>query len=319
MLGRNVDRRQRDRSRVPEAVCGDVLGDLRALDGLVVNLECCLSTRGEQWTRTDRPFHFRADPEWAVPALEATGVSCVALANNHVLDFEVPALVDTLDALDGASVARAGAGRDAAEARRPATFEADGLDVGLPSLTGNTPEYAAGPDSPGTARVEIDREDPVTRAVVADALDALGDEPDLVVASLHWGPNTREYPPTTFREFARWLVDSGVDVVHGHSAHVFQGVEVYDGRPVLYDTGDFVDDYAVDVDLHNDRGLLIELVVVDGEPSRLERHPTVVKDCATTYASGDVARWCRETMRERSEPFATTFERNGDSLVVTFD
>ena len=40
----------------------------------------------------------------------------------------------------------------------------------------------------------------------------------------------------------------GVDIYYGHSAHVFQGVEVYRGKPILYDTGDFIDDYAVNPD-----------------------------------------------------------------------
>lgn len=313
MLGRNVDRRQD--ARPPAAVWGDLLGDLRALDGLLVNLECCLSTRGQKWSRTDRPFHFRADPEWAITALETAGVSFTALANNHLLDFEEPALLDTLDVLDEAGIAHAGAGRDVDGARQPAQFAADGLTVGVLSLTDNTPEYAAGPDTPGTAHVEIDHTDPTTREVVGTALADLAGV-DLVVASLHWGPNMRASPPAAFQEFAHWLVDAGVAVVHGHSAHVFQGVEVYEGRPILYDTGDFVDDYRVDFDLHNDRSFLFQVVVEDGEPERLELAPTVVEDCAATAASGDAAQWCRETMRERSAEFDTAFERAGGGLVV---
>src|SRR6056297_3248655 len=103
MLGRLVDEHQRRRS--PDAVWADLLNRLTALDGLFVNLECCLSTRGTPWQVTYRPFHFRADPDWAVPALEAAGVDGCALANNHVLDFGDPALLDTLDALDGAGIA----------------------------------------------------------------------------------------------------------------------------------------------------------------------------------------------------------------------
>jgi len=47
-------------------------------------------------------------------------------------------------------------------------------------------------------------------------------------------------------------MDRGVDVYYGHSAHTFQGVEIYDGKPILYDTGDFIDDYAVHPKLRND-------------------------------------------------------------------
>ncbi len=351
MLGRLVDERQR--RRPVTAVWGDVLDRLRSLDGLVVNLECCLSTRGDPWP--GRPFHFRADPDWAVPALEAAGVDVVALANNHVLDFGEAALADTLDALDGGGVAHAGAGPDVEAARAPAVVEvgdgavdagdttdgddvpdgdaaggddaadadagdpADGLTLAVVSFTDNTPEYAAGEDSPGTAHVEMDRENDETRRAVESALErARAADPDLVVASLHWGPNMVTEPPSAFREFGRWLVERGVDVIHGHSAHVFQGVAVHDGAPVLYDAGDFVDDYAVDADLRNDRSFLFVLRVdgATGTPRALRLVPVDIDDFAVHEARPPVARWCRDRMRELSAPFGTGFERAGDSLVV---
>ncbi|MFC7132762.1 MULTISPECIES: CapA family protein [Salinibaculum] len=315
MLGRLVDERQQ--RRPVGAVWGDVLDRLTALDGLLVNLECCLSTRGEPWTRTERAFHFRADPDWAVPALQRAGVDCCALANNHVLDFEEPALLDTLGYLDEGGIARTGAGRTREDAFEPAVFAVDGCTVAVVSLTDNTPEYAAGDRSPGTAYVEIDRENERTRAAVTDALArARARDPDLVVASLHWGPNMVEAPPRRFRAFARWLVDAGVDVIHGHSAHVFQGVEVYDGRPICYDTGDFVDDYAVG-DLRKDRSFLFELTVTDdGALSHLRLHPTEIYDFSVHEARADVAEWSRQRMRRLSEPFDTAFDRDGDALRV---
>jgi poly-gamma-glutamate synthesis protein (capsule biosynthesis protein) len=319
MLGRKVDERQRHRSRPPEAVWGNLLDRLRGLDGLLVNLECTLSTRGERWSRTRRAFHFRADPSWAVPALSAAGADWCALANNHVLDFEVPALEDTLDELEAADIARAGAGRNLEEALEPAVSEAGGLAVAVVSLTDNTPEYAAGEDSPGTARIEIDVEDDRTRRLVGEALRrAKATDPDLLVASLHWGPNMVTEPPPEFERFGRWLATRGVDLVHGHSAHVFQGIEVHDGVPILYDTGDFVDDYAVDDDLRNDRGFLFEVRAdADGALRELRLLPTVIDDCRVHRADRRAAQWCRERMRELSEPFGTEFERDGDALVVS--
>jgi hypothetical protein len=60
------------------------------------------------------------------------------------------------------------------------------------------------------------------------------------------GYNMQEEPSDTFTNFAQDMVDHGVDVIHGHSAHIFQGIEIYKEKLILYDTGDFVDDYAVD-------------------------------------------------------------------------
>ncbi|WP_440991799.1 CapA family protein [Haloarchaeobius baliensis] len=316
MLGRNVDERQT--RRPVTAVWGDVLERLQSLDGLLVNLECCLSKRGTPWQRTRRAFRFRADPEWALPALDAAGVDCCALANNHVLDFEEEALLDTLDWLDEGGFARAGAGRNREAAFAPARFELDGLDVAVVSVTDNTPEYAATERTPGTAYVDIHGDEDGTREALGAALDRAGStEPDLVVASLHWGPNMVTEPPEAFRRLAHWLIDGGVDVVHGHSAHVFQGVEVYRGRPILYDTGDFVDDYAVDDELRNDRSFLFELrTTTRGDPASLRLVPTEIGNCAVHRAGPGVAVWSRKRMRALSARFDTSFERAGDGLVL---
>jgi poly-gamma-glutamate synthesis protein (capsule biosynthesis protein) len=316
MLGRNVDRRQR--SRDPDAVWGDLHERLAGLDGLFVNLECALSTRGERWTRTYRPFHFRADPSWATAALDAASVRFAALANNHLLDYGETALLDTLDALDDAGIAHAGAGPDREAAREPAVVDVSGARVGVVSFTDNTPEYAASEGSPGVAYCRLDPDEPDDRAVVERSLDrAREHDPDLLVASLHWGPNMEFEPSEARREFGRWLAGR-VDLVHGHSAHVFQGIEFVDGTPILYDCGDFVDDYAVDDDLRNDRGFLFEAVVEDGSVERLRLDPVEISDCAVHEAPPSVAEWCRQRMRERSAPFGTddAFDREGESLVL---
>jgi len=226
MFGRNVDRRQR--TRPPDAVWGDLGHRLAALDGVFVNLACALSTRGERWTRTYRPFHFRADPSWATDALEAAGVRFAALANNHLLDFGETTLLDTLDALDDADIAHAGAGPDREAARAPAVVDVAGTRIALVSFTENTPEYAADGDSPGVAHCRMDPDDPGDRAVLERSLDrAREHDPDLLVASLHWGPNMEAEPSERHRRFGRWLAGR-VDLIHGHSAHVFQGIELVD-------------------------------------------------------------------------------------------
>jgi poly-gamma-glutamate synthesis protein (capsule biosynthesis protein) len=317
MLGRNVNERQRRRDAA--AVWGDTLDQLRSLDALCINLECCLSDRGSRWARTHRPFHFRASPDWAIPALDAADVDYACLANNHVLDFEEPALRDTLDELDEADIARSGAGLTRSDALDPATVALGDLAVAVVAFTDNTPEYAATDDSPGTARIEIDADDEQTRRLVTESLDrARATDPDLLVASLHWGPNMVEEPPESFREFGRWLVDSGVDLVHGHSAHVFQGVEIYDGAPIIYDAGDFVDDYAVDRELRNNRSFLFEVSVDPsrGDPVELRLRPTEIENCTVNWAGDDAAEWSRERMRDLSVPFGTTFDRDGDALVT---
>ncbi|KAB1188362.1 MULTISPECIES: CapA family protein [Haloferax] len=319
MLGRLVNERQEHRSS--DAVWGSMRDHLAALDGLFINLECCLSTRGRQWTLTHHPFHFRADPDWAVPALQDVGVTWATLANNHVLDFGEDALEDTFSTLESAEIPYAGAGRTEDLAWEPSHVSVAGLDVGLVAFTDNTPEFAADTDSPGTAYVEIDPDDEACLERVGTALErARAGDPDLLVASVHWGPNMREYPPRSFRRFAHWVVEQGVDIFHGHSAHVFQGVELYDDSLILYDTGDFVDDYAVDPVLRNDRSFLFEVEVTSsGRVRSLRMIPTEIADCAVYSAFPTVASWCRDQMRTRSSQFETQFEVEDEALVVRVD
>ncbi|WP_276274969.1 CapA family protein [Haladaptatus sp. QDMS2] len=315
MLGRLVDERQR--WLPPETVWGDCRSRLTDLDGLVCNLECCLSTNGMPWTKTYRPFHFRADPMWAIPALTAAGVSAVSLANNHVMDFGPTALGDTLDHLDAARIAHAGAGRNLDTALDPAVFALNGVRVAMVSFTDNTPEYAADHDKYGTALIEVDPRHGPTRIRVREVLARARQwNPQLLVAALHWGPNMTTSPPDHFVAFAHWLVDEGVDIVYGHSAHLFHGVEVYEDGLILYDTGDFVDDYAVDSHLHNDHGFIFEVTLTPEGLSQLRCSPTEIYDFSVHIARPEAATWCRETMRDRSAPFDTEFERDGEDLVL---
>jgi poly-gamma-glutamate capsule biosynthesis protein CapA/YwtB (metallophosphatase superfamily) len=63
------------------------------------------------------------------------------------------------------------------------------------------------------------------------------------VVSIHWGTNWGYDVSEQFVSFAHALIDGGVDVVHGHSAHHVRPIEVYRDRVILYGCGDFIDDY----------------------------------------------------------------------------
>ena len=316
MLGRSVNERWASEEDGPQNVWGSTLSRLEELDGLIGNLECCVSDRGTKWP--DKGYYFRTDPEFAVPALETAGASFVSLANNHVLDYGEPALRDTASHLTDAGIAHAGAGTDRESALEPAVFEAGDLTVAAVGLTDQSAEFAAGESDPGTAFATLDPSVSATRSLLEGILGRVEDhDPDLVVASLHWGANWETEPRVVHERFGRWLIEQGVDVVHGHSAHVLQGVEVYQGRPIIYDAGDFVDDYVDYIDregVHNKRSALFELVVRDGDLDELVVEPTAIADEAATLADDDIAEWVRDTLTERSAALGTEVERDGDRL-----
>jgi len=316
MLGRSVTDRWQGGD--PTAVWGTTLERLQALDGLVVNLECCVSARGTRWP--DKVYYFRADPDFAVPALHTAGASVASLANNHTLDFGPMALRDTQNHLAGAGVESVGAGPDRESAFEPAVVDAGGVTVATVAFTDQFAAYAAGPDGPGTAFVELDESVASTRGLVGSALDRAREaDPDIVVATLHWGPNWETEPDATQESFARWLIDQGVDVVHGHSAHVLQGLEVYQGRPIIYDAGDFLDDYIDKEGFQNKHSALFELVIRGGRFDKLRLVPVEIENEAVDLAGDETTAWVHRTIRERSTPYGTSVERTDDGLVIPLE
>ena len=292
---------------------GDVRPLLRAADLTLANLECVIAEAGEPWTRTPKVFHFRADPA-AVEVLQAAGIDCVSLANNHSLDFQEAGLLETIERLDAGGIAHAGSGRDLDEARRPAWLEARGLRVAVLSFTDNEPPFAAGDSSPGTNYVEIGPEAlTLAQAGIAAARKAGA---DLVVYSIHWGPNMSTEPSTHFRAFARQVIESGADVFHGHSAHVFQGVEIHRGRPILYDTGDLVDDYMVSPAVRNDLQMLFLLGLSPEGLRWLELVPLHIDWGQVNLATGGDFVEAVRLARERSAPFGAELRLADGRLVV---
>jgi poly-gamma-glutamate capsule biosynthesis protein CapA/YwtB (metallophosphatase superfamily) len=303
MLGRVVAERL-DRGR-PERVWSDELAELcRSCDALVCNLECCISTRGSRTTRVaHKPFFFRAPPA-AVAALTAVGVSAVSLANNHALDYEAIALTDTLEHLATAGIAAAGAGADRQQARQGAVVPAGGLRLGLLGATDHPLEYAATADAPGVAFARLSAELPEW---VASELARLRAEADLVVAFPHWGTQMATAPARWQRKRAGELLAAGADLVAGHSAHVFQGIEPLDGRLALYDLGDALDDYAVDPQRRNDLGILA--LWHPGTDAVLELVGLELRFCETRLAYGSAADWIAARLERACAPLGTKPER----------
>jgi len=313
MLGRGVA--EEIAHRPPESFWGDTLPLLRQADLVVAGLECAITTHPVPWTRTPKVFHFRAPPQ-AIEVLRAAGVGLVSLANNHTLDFEVQGLLDTIAYLDAAGVAHAGAGRNHTEACRSAVVEAAGIRIGMVAFTDNEPGWAATSDQPGTNYIAIRLDAPTLEPVEQAVATARAQGAQVVILSLHWGPNMRQRPPEHFRQFARAMLDRGVSLVYGHSAHLFQGVEVFQEKPILYDTGDFLDDYAVDPVRRNDQSLIF-FADVDAQGVRaLRLVPVRLGYTVVNRAVGaDLEAICRR-MRARSAELGTHLERVGAMLCI---
>ena len=79
---------------------------------------------------------------------------------------------------------------------------------------------------------------------MAERVRRLRQTGDVVILSIHWGPNWGFEIPEDHRRFAHELIDkAGVSIVHGHSSHHPFAMEVYRDRLILYGCGDFLNDY----------------------------------------------------------------------------
>ncbi len=288
----------------PAYVWGDALAALEraAPDLRVVNLETAVTTSGEAWPR--KGIHYRMHPA-NVSCLTAAGLECCTLSNNHVLDWGYAGLKETVASLRAAGLRTAGAGGNAALAASPAALElADGgraLVFAVGSTTSGIPRaWAAGEERAGVALL------PDLSAATAERLAAriaAARRPgDLVVVSIHWGPNWGYAISAEHRRFAHRLIEAeGADVVHGHSSHHPMAIEVYRQRLILYGAGDLVNDYEGIGGREEYRpelalGYFASLEAGSGRLLELTMAPFRLRRFRLERAAPEAARWLADTL-----------------------
>ncbi|MFC0008837.1 CapA family protein [Devosia nitrariae] len=228
----------------PSYVWGDALTALaqQAPDLIIINLETAI-------TRSAAPepkgINYRMHPD-NIDCLSALRIDCCVLANNHVLDWGEVGLSDTLQALGTAGIRWVGAGRDAIEAAAPAVLPVHaGQRIVLHAFacpsSGVDRHWRAAAGRMGVNFVDEDDEEAIGLAI--ERVSAFGKADDIVVCSIHWGPNWGYDIDSRHRRFARALIDGGADLVFGHSSHHPKAAEIYRNRLVLYGCGDFLNDY----------------------------------------------------------------------------
>lgn len=208
------------------------LGGLFLADDLtVVNLECSPSDLG---TPLDKAFVFRCDPA-ALPIAFTNGVDVANLANNHIQDYGVEAMLDGIEQVRVAGIAPVGAGLNLDEATAPALFEIDGWTVAVLGMGGVVPSnsWLATEDRPGMASGDDTEQ-------MVESVAAAAEVADIVIVSIHWGWELETTPRADDRARAEAMVTAGADVIFGHHPHRLGDVEFIDGRPVFWTLGNFV-------------------------------------------------------------------------------
>lgn len=291
-----------------------------APDVRVVNLETSV-TRQDDFA-PGKGVHYRMTPA-NLPCLAAARPDVCALANNHVLDFGRAGLDETLDALAGAGLRTAGAGPDAASARRPAVVPLGGggrvlvFSFGMPS-SGIPEHWAATGERSGVDL--LPGPSMASAAAFADRLRRHKRPGDLAVASVHWGSNWGYEISRAQVRFAHALVDEGVDIVHGHSSHHPRPLEAYRDRLVLYGCGDLVDDYEGigGYEHYRDDLRLLYLVSVEADTGRLagvRMVPLQSRRMRLEHATAEDAAWLRAALDGCSRALGTRIGLDPDGTL----
>lgn len=254
-------------------------------DVMWINNEFCYSNQGSPIP--GKAYTFCAAPE-NVSILKELGVDIVGLANNHVYDFGPEAFADTLATLRGAEIAYVGAGADIKEASAPVYVDVDGYKIAYVAATRaekniKTPE--ATETSGGVFRC-YDNTDYIEKIKEAKA------NADYVIALPHWGAEHSTILEAAQTDGAKEYIDAGADTVIGAHTHCLQGMDFYNGKPIIYSLGNFwFDDYTLDtmlLELHltgtTDHVQVTVEMVPGTQSERVTRMSSTVQERNRIYA-----------------------------------
>jgi poly-gamma-glutamate capsule biosynthesis protein CapA/YwtB (metallophosphatase superfamily) len=241
----------------PQSMFRHVSGLLKQGDIGFCQLETNLSTRGTPLPQARLPM--RAHPNSA-RALRDCGFQVVSFAGNHCMDFGQEAFFDTIDAIKANGMEPIGVGRNIAEARSPVMRENHGTRIAFLAYNSILPfGYWAENDRPGCAPMrawtiyeQVEPDQPGSRCRIhtfpyKDDLQAMADDiekaksnADIVILSMHWGIHFVPAQLADYqRETARRAIDCGADLILGHHPHILKGIEVYQGKIIMYSLGNF--------------------------------------------------------------------------------
>ena len=240
VLGDNVDYGS---DNVSIAVTGDVMfgRKMPAADVLLVNFENPATTTSNA-VKGDVPL--KADPSYLPLLAGANEIVIASQANNHALDYGEEGMNDSLKNLKDAGITAIGAGTNQESASKPAV-----VDVGDRHITilnymdaDNFAEYASiMPPATANSSGFSAYDEEYAKEQIQEARD---NGSSIVIAYLHYGNEYSRSPNEYQVNISHELIDNGADIVIGAHAHVTQGVEMYNGKPIFYNLGNFIFDQS---------------------------------------------------------------------------
>ncbi|MFV0519702.1 MAG: CapA family protein [Lachnospirales bacterium] len=201
-------------------------------DIFMANQEFAFSTRGVQ--AEDKQYTFRVNPMY-VSIFTEMGMDIATLANNHTLDFGTTALVDSMDTLDNANIEFVGVGNNIDEAKESKVIEINDKKFAFLGASRVIPVYDWNATSSKAGMLTT-----YDSTILVEEIKKAKEENDFVVVYVHWGVERATTPEQYQRDLGKAYIDAGADLVIGSHPHVLQGIEYYNGKPIVYSLGNFI-------------------------------------------------------------------------------
>jgi poly-gamma-glutamate capsule biosynthesis protein CapA/YwtB (metallophosphatase superfamily) len=269
----------------PEKAFQYVMPTLNSAEFRILNLEGPFAGGTDDPEKSDIPHKtWRHSNPDQVAALTAANIDAVGVANNVTYPWQ--ALMKSLQVLDSAGVRYAGGGENLAKAHQPVILEKDGLKIGFMQYAATVfpTNHAALHNQPGIAEIKVytayqppknlDKPgqppyvitwlDQESRALMVQDIKKLKQQADIVIVSYHWGVSGTTTPISYQNDISQAVIDAGADLVFGHGPHMYQKIELYKGKPILYSLGQAVfDDIRDNRNKKHPEGLLANVVIKD--------------------------------------------------------
>ena len=216
-----------------DGILGQVKPIINTADYAIVNYECPVVLA--DYGPIEKSGPNLSSTKNGVEAVKYAGFKMVTLANNHILDYGVGGLNDTIKTCQEAGLDVVGVGQNLAEASSVFYKEIDGTLLAIINCCEH--EFSiAGADSPGA--------NPLNPIRQYYQIQEARKKANYVLVIVHGGHEHFQFPSPRMVETYRFFVDAGADIVVNHHQHCFSGHERYKSGLIFYGLGNFCFDNA---------------------------------------------------------------------------
>ena len=175
-------------------------------------------------------------PDSLAYELKDIGVDVLSTAGNHALDKGFNGLSRTIDVLNNADISHLGTYKSKEEQDKTLIKYVKGIKIAFVNFTYGTNGIPIPSDKPYCVNL-------IDENLMKEQIDrAKEEEPDIIIACMHWGTEYKTTPSSTQEQLADFLFKNGVDIILGTHPHVLEPMEK---RTVTLDDGTTKDGFVI--------------------------------------------------------------------------